>query len=150
MDWVQQVQVTRDSSCGDNLLYGLPVKDNSVVVVQFYCVCGFLFSFVLLLVFLCFFFFLFGFFFPPYVSFVVCHPQLFLVMMLSTLRRASCGDKSINLLRSEVSFVKRILLTGEMVSGYMPLFVTVMKGTDFPGNSRFCYCRKGRSYAVHN
>lgn len=56
MDWVQQVQVTRDSSCGDNLLYGLPVKDNSVVVVQFYCVCGFLFSFVLLLVFFVFFF----------------------------------------------------------------------------------------------
>lgn len=62
-----------------NLLYGLPVKDNSV---------------------------LFWFFF--YISFVVCHLQLFVVRMLSALRRASCGDESINLLRSEVSFVKRI------------------------------------------
>lgn len=25
----------------------------------------------------------------------------------------------------------------------VPLFVTVLKGTDFPGNSRFCYCREG-------
>lgn len=32
----------------------------------------------------------------------------------------------------------------------MPLIVTVLKGTDFPGNSRFCYYREERSYAVHS
>jgi len=36
MDWVQQVQVPCDSYCGPNLLYGLPVKDNSVVWGFFY------------------------------------------------------------------------------------------------------------------
>lgn len=91
MDRVRQVQVTCDSYCGANLWYGLPIKDNSLGLFLggFFLVGGF------------------GFFFF-YISFVVCHPQLFVVMMLTTLRRASCGDESINLLRSEVSFVKTI------------------------------------------
>lgn len=51
-----------------------------------------------------------GFFLPFFnTSSVVCHPQHFVGMMLSTLRKASCGDENINMLRSEASFVKRCL-----------------------------------------
>lgn len=37
-----------------------------------------------------------------------------------------------------------------MVTTDMPLFVTVFKGTDFPGNSRFCYGREESTCAVHS